>query len=231
MLSFASPSYAGGEALDRLRDEAISYFKPMVGNVIALANDDIVLTDVPEASGIKKGMRLEVKEAGGVFLHPITKEPVGAIEKVVGVAEAEEVGSGGSMLRLIRGGAFRETVKTGDIVRLHSSKVAAFFYPSKSVDWFVAEEYVRRLKESGRFELHESGPLSGGEGEAVAEAERAGAEFAFLLSSDGGTLRQRLVWVEGMKEFSYSEAVLEGGFVEGLRLGEKFFRPGEKGLK
>jgi hypothetical protein len=219
LLAFPAASFAATDPLDALRDEALSFFGPMVGNVVALLNDEVIMTEPGETSGMKKGMRLIVKREGEPFVHPITKELIGRTETPVGIAEVVETGGEGSTLKLIGGEA-----RPGDTIRLSSARVRAVYCQTKGFDWMIAEEYYWRLRDSGRFELLEVPPVSGGDAEIISLAREANAEAAIVLSMGGPAVRQRLLWAEDGKEFSSVELTLDRDFLEGLKLGEEFFR-------
>lgn len=218
-LTFAGPSYAG-DPLNQLRDTALSLFKPVKGTVVALVNHDIIISDLGEASGIKKGMRLTVKREGTPFVHPITKETVGKTETLVGTAEVIETWTDGSRLTVLNG-----DVKSGDILRVSSAKIKALFHQSKDVPWFIAEEYYWKLKETGRFELMDTAPLAAGDPEIVATAKSLDAEVAIVLSSEDSKLRQRLLWVRDSKELLSEEVRVDEDFIKKLKLGEELFVP------
>lgn len=225
LVALEAPSFAGGdEALNELRDTALSFFTPMAGNVVGVVNGTDLLTDIREQEGIKPGMRLTVKREGAVFTHPITKEPLGRIESPVGTAEVVEAGPEGSRLLLLEGEA-----RAKDIVRGSAAEVPALYYQTKDVDWYVAEEYFWRLKDTGRFELLEAAFIADGDQAIASAARKLDAEIAIILSVTEVKLVQRLIWAADAKEFSLREADIDEEFKNRLRLGEELFTPpGEK---
>jgi hypothetical protein len=229
LLATPSPgAKEGAEGLEKLRDEALSYFTPLEGRVTGVV-EGAVYVDQGSKAGLKEGMRLDVFRKGEVFHHPITREPIGTAETRVAMAEVKETGPGYSELVLLEGEA-----RPGDVVRLSSAKVRALFYQKLSVDWNVAEEYYLKLKESGRFELLDTAPGRAGPGEIAARARKSGARVAIVLSAENkgkGSLflKQQVLWASDGSVLSEDAVSLGAGEVRDLSLGEEFFEP-EKGV-
>jgi hypothetical protein len=219
LFALAAPSRAEEGPLDRLAAAALSFFTPVKATV-SEAQGGTITADVGSAAGVREGMRVTVLRKGMPFIHPITKERIGVTEEPVGMAEVVEVEEGSSRLALLRGEA-----SPGDILRISSAKVKALYYPSDDIDWNLSEEYLERLKSTGRFELVESPPGT----DVIAGAKGLGAEVAIVVSAggsgEGTVLRQRLLWVEDGREFSDEQVKVEGAYRQDLSAGEELFMP------
>lgn len=211
------------DPLTKLRDETVSYFKPVKGKITARRDSEVV-SDLGQRSGIKSGMRLTVLREGTPFLHPITKEPLGKVETAVGTALVRDVEPDSSTLTILEGNAAE-----GDIVRISESKMRVLFFQDRNVDWGLGEHYYQLLKESGRFELIDTSLDRGDDQEIVAEAKRKDAQVALVLRSvDAGAetvLRQRLFWVNDIAKFTESEVRLDSALIKELHLGEGMVAP------
>jgi FG-GAP-like repeat len=207
--------------LAQLRDEALSYFKPLAGKVIAVKGN-LITTDLVALSGVKKGMKLSILREGTSFLHPVTKEPIGRMETIVGKAYVRGIDQKGSTLEIIQGEA-----REGDIVRISETKVKVLFCQKKTVDWSLGESYYQLLKESGRFDLLDTPIDSGDDSLILEEAKRLGAHLALILSQEGSLphvrLQQRLLWTDDSLVLSESEVKLDEAAMKEFRLGESMF--------
>jgi len=200
--------------LGPLLDATMSFFKPLSGSVLSV-QDGLIGTDI--ADGLKEAMRLSVLRKGKPYEHPVTKEPIGALETPVGTAEVRD-----GKIVLLKGEAV-----IGDILRVSSARVKALFYQSPEVSWGIAEEYYGSLKETGRFQLIDSRSKS--EERLKPEAEEVGADVVLVLNAEeaegGVLLRQRLLWAGDMKQIASLELRLEDAYVRELKFGEEFFAP------
>lgn len=183
------------ETLEGMRDETLSYFKPLRGKVTS-REANLITADLDGKSGIKKGMRLNIFREGLPFVHPVTKEQIGNIETPVGKAEVIEIKSDGSILRIINGDP-----KEGDILRISETKVRVLFYQDRSVPWEVGEALYQRLKESGRFDLVDSSLYSSDDTGILEEAKKKGTTAIIALSSHPEDIRttllkERIIWAE-----------------------------------
>jgi hypothetical protein len=206
-----------------LVENALSFFTPVTATITEVEENSVLIA-IGEESGIRTGMRLDILRTGASFLHPITKEPIGQTEEQVGRAEVVDICPDSATLNIISG-----TALPGDIVRISSAKVRGIFYQTSDVDWNLSEEYYYRLKETARFELIDTAPGMGTDEEIVNEARVLNADVAIVLSSVGSPLqtelRQRLLWVEDVKELSSVNVVLAEDVVRKYKLGEEFFTP------
>ncbi|MGD0884296.1 MAG: VCBS repeat-containing protein [Thermodesulfovibrionales bacterium] len=211
------------DPLNQLKEETLAYFKPLKGKVVSVSGDAIS-SDLANASGVKKGMRFTILREGAPFLHPITKEPIGNMEAVVGTAVVKDVDAGGSTLTVTKGAP-----KEGDILRISETKVRVLFFQDKSVDWNLGEQYYRLLKESGRVDLIDT-PLDRGDDSVVlAEAKEKDSQVAMVLKADEvgneTVLKQRLLWVDDSSKMADTEVKVDNAFVRDLHFGEHMLSP------
>jgi hypothetical protein len=223
LVVLASFAHAKEASFEMLTKEALSYFSPMEGSVVASAGQTF-RADLGGETGLKIGMRLDVFRRGTAFLHPITKEVIGQSEELAGTAEALQVDSFGSTFRVLTGAAHE-----GDTLRLSSAPVRAMFYQSSDANWNLAEEYHLRLKDTGRFELLDAVPGKLPDTAIIEQAQAMNADIAVIVSAgtstDDGSLSQRLLWVENPKELSSMEIRLDRETVEEYTLGDEYFTP------
>lgn len=193
LLSFSGPAIAI-DGLKKVKEETLSYFKPLKGKVIA-KKPTFITTDLNESSGLKKGMRLNIYREGVPLLHPVTKEKIGMVETLSGIAEVVDVMPDSSRLKIISGDA-----KEGDILRISETKVKALFYQDKSVPWEVGEALYQLLKESGRFDLLDSPLDSADDSILLEEAKKKKTSIVIALTSysKGNVvkLKERIIWTE-----------------------------------
>jgi len=212
---------AADNPLNKMRDETISYFKPLVGRVTKV-EDQKVLVNLGTNDSIKEGMRFSILREGVTFIHPVTKEPLGKIESPVGRLDIKEIGTDLSMGVIITGEA-----KEGDKVRISEKQVSMLFCQSRGIDWNIADSYFRSLKETGRFDLLETNIETDDPREVIQEAKRLKAEVALLLTSktvESGTLiTQRLLWVSDGAGFTSMDTKLDAAYVKEMKFGEGLF--------
>lgn len=222
-LCFNNAVYAEDNPLNRMRDETISFFKPMTGNIITVDAKKIIV-NVGTKDAVRKGMRFNILREEAPFKHPVTKEPLGKLESLIGKLEIKEVSTDSSTGDIIEGDA-----KEGDKVRISEIKVNLLFCQSKDIDWHIAESYYRNLKETGRFTIIDTGIDTDNPSKVIEEAKRLHAEVALLLTSrnaeSGTLLTQRLFWVSDGLKFSETEINIDTAFAKELKFGEEFFKP------
>lgn len=220
-IGFSVTCSAADNPLNKMRDETISYFKPLVG-IVTKVEDQKVLVNLGTNNSIKEGMRFSILREGVTFIHPVTKEPLGKIESSVGRLEIKEIGTDSSMGVIITGEA-----KEGDKVRISEKQVSMLFCQSKGIDWNIADSYFRSLKETGRFDLLETNIETDDPREVIQEAKRLKAEVALLLTSktvESGTLiTQRLLWVSDGVGFTSMDTKLDAAYVKEMKFGDGFF--------
>lgn len=229
-LCYPATAYADDNPLNRMKDETISYFKPMTGEITAV-EDKKVIINLGTKDSVKIGMRFNILREEAPFRHPVTKKLLGKLESSVGRLEIKEAGLDSSMGAIIEGEA-----KEGDKVRISGVKVNMLFCQSKDIDWYLADSYYRNLKETGRFNMIDTGIETDNPLKVIEEAKRLNAEVALLLTAkaaDSGTiLTQKLFWVsDGLKLYEM-DTKADVAYANEMRFGEEFFTPHkEAGLK
>ena len=215
--------YADDSPLNRMRDETMLYFKPVTGKITKV-EDKKNIVNLGTKDFVKKGMRFAILREGAPFKHPVTKETLGALESFVGRLEIKEAGPDFSAGAVIEGDA-----KEGDKVRISETKVNMLFCQSKDIDWYLADSYYRKLKETGRFNMVDTGIETDDPLKVIEEARRLHADVALLLTANavesGTLLKQRLSWVSDGIQFSEVDTKIDVAFVRELRFGEEFFAP------
>ena len=214
---------AADDPLRKMVDETMSYFKPLTGKIILL-EDKKVTVNIGAKDSVRKGMRFQVLREEAPFRHPVTREPLGELESLVGKLEIKEVGAAASTGEILEG-----KTKEGDKLRLSEIKVNVLFCQSKDTDWHLAESYYRTLKESGRFNLIDTSMDTDVPSKVIEEARRLRAEVALLLvagKTDSGTvLTQRLFWTSDGVRFSEVTTNIDAVFSKKLGAGDAFFKP------
>lgn len=222
-LCFNNAVYAEDNPLNRMRDETISFFKPMTGNIITVDAKKVIV-NVGTKAAVRKGMRFNILREEAPFKHPVTKEPLGKLESLIGKLEIKEVSTDSSTGDIIEGDA-----KEGDKVRISEIKVNLLFCQSKDIDWHIAESYYRNLKETGRFTIIDTGIDTDNPSKVIEEAKRLHAEVALLLTSrkaeSGTLLTQRLFWVSDGLKFSEIDINVNVALTKELKFSEEFFKP------
>ncbi|SPQ01750.1 conserved exported hypothetical protein [Candidatus Sulfobium mesophilum] len=224
LLFIAVPaSGAGEDPVTKLKDDAMAYFKPQTGKVVRL-EDGKVFVSIGEKEGVKPGMRLRVLREGAAFVHPVTHELLGNVESTVGKIEIKDVQSESSSGNIVEGDA-----KEGDRVRLSETKIRLFFSQAKSIEWYLADDFYRKLKATGRIEMIDTALDTEDEATVLAEAKKSGAEVALLVSGKEAEkailMRVRLFWVADGAKFFDTETTMDAGYVKDLKFGEEFFAP------
>jgi len=215
------PVYAGDTPIDKMQDETISYFKPLTGKITSVEGRKVVV-NLGVKDSVKAGMRFTILREEAPFRHPVTKEPLGKLESSVGRLEIKEVSSDSSAGEIIEGKAGE-----GDKVRISENKVNLLFCQSKGIDWYLADSYYRNLKETGRFNMIDTGNETDDPMIVIEEARRSKADVALLLRSEsaesGILLVQRLFWVSDGMKFSEMKTAVDASYAKDLRFGEEFF--------
>ncbi len=223
-----STSYADDNPFNKMRDETISYFKPMTGRVIMVVGNDSqredkkVVVNLGTKDSVKMGMRFKILREEAPFKHPVTKETLGTLESSIGRLEIKEVGPDSSTGIIVEGDA-----KEGDKVRISEIKVNMLFCQSKGIDWYLADSYYRNLKETGRFNMIDTGLETDEPSKVIEEARRLHAEVALLLTAkpagSGTLLIQRLFRVSDGLKFSELDTKIDVAYAKEMRFGEEFF--------
>ena len=214
---------AAEDPVTKLKDFTMAYFKPMTGKVLRVEGNKVFLT-IGENEGVRPGMRLKILREGAPFIHPVTKEMLGKVESIVGKVEIKESKPESSYGVSVEGDA-----KEGDRVRLSETKIRVFFCQDKSIDWYLADDFYRKLKATDRIEMVDTSLESSDEEKVLAEAKKAGTEVAMIITAqeaDKATLmRERLYWVSDGSKFVDTEIKVDAAFSKELKFGEEYFAP------
>jgi hypothetical protein len=210
----------------KMRDETVSFFKPMTGT-IKMAEGKKAVIDIGQKDSVKAGMRFSIFREEAPFKHPVTKEPLGYMEALIGKLEIKEVHEDTSSGEIIDG-----DVREGDKVRISGVQVDMLFSQSSDTDWYIADSYYKILKETGRFRLIDTDIETHDTEKIIAKAKELGAEVALFISmkgtDSGAILQQKLFRTSDSVQFSEINAPVGSDFLKELRIGEKYFRPDEE---
>ena len=219
----ASFAFAEDDPFTRLKDNTLKFFHPVTGKITGVDGKKIVM-DIGLKNEIMTGMRLNVLSEGEPFIHPVTREIIGKVESVTGKVEVKELQPETSTGLLVEGKA-----KVGDRVRISGTKVKMLFCQDKKTDWYLADDYYRKLKESGRIEMIDTSLETGDETLVLTEARKLGAEIVLMLTSkeaDAGTLvLVKLLWVSDGSVFFTEEAKVDVAYAKELKFGAEHFTP------
>jgi hypothetical protein len=219
-------SYADDNPLDKMRDETLAFFKPMSGKITAVDGGRVTV-DIGTKDSVRAGMRFTILREEAAFRHPVTKQPLGNLESLIGQLEIKEAGSDRSSGYVIQG-----TAKEGDKIRISEVRVNLLFCQSKDTDWQMADSYHRKLKETDRFNIIDTDLESDNPSEVLNEAKRLKADVALNLISKQGAagtdLLQRLFYVSDGMQFSEIKTGVNAAMTKDFRFGEEFFKTKKK---
>lgn len=220
IVSFA---FAEEDPITALKDSTLKFFKPVSGTITGV-EDNKVIMDIGLKNEIMPGMRLNVLSEGEPFIHPVTREMLGRVESATGKVEIKDVQQEISSGLIVEGKA-----KAGDKVRISATKVKVLFCQDKKIDWYLADEYYRKLKETGRIEMLDTALETSDQALVLSEARRLGAEIALILTSkeaDKGTLvMEKLLWVSDGSQFFETEIKVDVEYAKELKFGAEYFTP------
>jgi len=221
-----SSVYASDNALDRMRDETVSYFKPVEGNILSAEGKKAVV-GIGAKDAVKRGMRFTILREEAPFRHPVTKEPIGKMESFIGRLEIKEVSEESASGEIIDGDP-----KEGDKIRISEVKVSLLFCQGEGVDWHLAETYYRKLKDTGRFQMVDTALETDDPDAVLKEAALLRADAALHLtagkSEAGVSLAQSLYWVSDGLKFAGMETNIDAALARETSFGEKFFAVGSR---
>jgi hypothetical protein len=218
---------AGQEAsLNALKNEILSYFEPVAGKIVSVDGNSVKI-DIGEQKSIRAGMRLHAFKEGVSFIHPVTKEPLGRVEIPVGSIEITKATPNDASGVITKG-------KPGDFsnakIKIPGTKIKVLFFQG-NIDWFLGDAYYQMLKDSGRFELIDTGIETEDIQKIIAEAKAKGADVALVLNTEDFTdhinLAQKVFWVSDSKQFSEKKVPVNIAYVKELRFKSGFFGPRE----
>ncbi|MFN3476024.1 MAG: FG-GAP-like repeat-containing protein [Candidatus Methylomirabilales bacterium] len=160
---------------------------PKLQGLIVGVEGDRILVDLGARDGVYEGMELQVFREGDEFRHPITGQPLGKMDKEIGLVRVVEVRDRSSVAQVLRETKNSEEgggIAKGDLVRIPGARL---FLALPNVDpGEVKEANVRSitrdlstaLTKTGRFEVVEDRQLR-----AALTAE--GIEMAALAEPKG----------------------------------------------
>ena len=219
----ASSAFAEEDPINRLKDSTLKFFHPVTGQITGVDGNKIVM-DIGLKNEIMPGMRLNILSEGEPFIHPVTREMLGRVESVTGKVEIKDVQPEMSTGLLVEGKA-----KAGDKVRISGTKVKVLFCQDKKIDWYLADDFYRKLKETGRIEMIDTSLETGDETLVLNDARKLGAEIVLMLTSneaDKGTLvKEKLLWVSDGSVFFETEVKVDVTYTKELKFGEEYFTP------
>jgi len=219
----ASFAFAEEDPTTILKDNTLKLFKPVSGKITGIEGNKVVI-DLGLKNEITPGMRLNILSEGEPFIHPVTREMLGRVESVTGKMEVKDVQQETSNGLVVEGKA-----KAGDKVRISGTKVKVLFCQDKKMDWYLADEYYRKLKETGRIEMIDTALETTDQALVLNEARRLGAEVALILTSkeaDKGTLvMEKLIWVSDGSQFFETQVKADVAYAKQLKFGEEYFAP------
>ncbi len=219
----ASFAFAEEDPITALKESTLKFFKPVSGKITGVDGNKVVI-DIGLKNEIMSGMRLNVLSEGEPFIHPVTREMLGRVESATGKVEIKDVQQETSSGLIVEGKA-----KAGDKVRISATKVKVLFCQDKKIDWYLADEYYRKLKETGRIEMIDTSLETSDQALVLSEARRLGAEMALILTSreaDKGTLvMEKLLWVSDGSQFFETQVKVDVAYAKELKFGAEYFTP------
>ena len=211
---------AADSAMDTMLNATTSYFKPVQGKIFAVEGKRVVLT-IGAKDSVKAGMRFQILREEAPFRHPVTKEPLGKLESLVGKLQVKEASGDSTTGEIIEGNA-----KEGDTIRISEIKINLLFCQSRDTDWQLAEFYYRKLKDTGRFQIIDTALETNKPEEILEEARRLHADVVLHLTmkkAEAETfLIQDLYWVSDGLKFGAMETKVDTALAKELAFGEKF---------
>jgi hypothetical protein len=209
-------------SLNALKNEILSYFEPVAGKIISVDGNSIKI-DIGAQKSVKAAMRLHAFKEGVSFVHPVTKESLGRIEIPVGSIEITATTSNDAS-GIINKGKPEDFLNAK--IKIPGTKIKVLFFQG-NVDWFLGDAYYQMLKDSGRFELIDTGVETYDMQKIVSEARAKGAEVVLVLSAedfaDHINLTQKLFWASDSKLFSEKTMPVNTAYVKELRFKSGFF--------
>ncbi len=200
---------------DAFKQDLLSYFPLVSGKVISQEGKGAII-DKGSKDNIKQGMRLHIFREDVSFVHPVTKEYLGKVQKPLGMAEVVRVMDNQSEIALF--GNETDDLK-GALFKVSTNKIVALFHQS-DMNWSLSEHYYQMLKESGRFELIDSSSETSDLTVLTEEARNKGADIVIMIDSKKGLettkVRQQVIWSRYVKTLTEREISLEAGYVQSL---------------
>ncbi|MGO9378622.1 MAG: FG-GAP repeat domain-containing protein [Dissulfurispiraceae bacterium] len=223
----AEPSVTGlSSSLNSLKEEILSYFVPITGDINSVDGQAVTI-DKGTSASVKVGMRFTVFKEGAVFIHPVTKEPLGNIQAPVGTLEVLSTDASSSKGITITGKP--EDFQNAKI-KIPARQIRILFYQG-NLDWYLGDAYYHSLLDSGRFEIVDTALQNATPAEIVAEAKAKNVEVALALSAEETKttvdVTQKLYWVPDGKQFSDTKTSVHVAVVKELKFSAGPYAPRE----
>lgn len=95
LAAWAGPAWAGvadqvGATFGLMLQDVVSAFPPVEGLVVAVDGDQLYM-DLTQKDGVQPGQEFTIFRKGEVFRHPITRQPMGHFEDILGYAQVKRV--------------------------------------------------------------------------------------------------------------------------------------------
>ena len=214
VIESSSDAYVG---IGNARDRVLAYFNQVRGSVENV-DEGYAWVKVDGEASIIRGMRLSVFRDGGIFYHPVTNDPIGALDEYKGKIEIIDEGDVDGLYKceIVNG-----EIRAGDRIRITSSRIKLAFFQDRASDWTISELFHDALKKTARFEILESF-TSRYEPAALTELSRKLGAEAVLMFSTSSVKREKkinikLYWAEDSKMFSEIEEPLNQGKFDAVK--------------
>lgn len=198
-----------------LISDITSYFKTISGNVQQSDNNQVVI-DKGAIDGVKIGMRVSLFREDVGFIHPVTRENIGKVEKIIGLGEVTEVRQRDSVLKIL---SINQESLQNVRYKIRKNKVKALFL-QKDINWYLGDTYYHTLKSKDRFELIDSRLDTFDIVKLSEEAKRESAEIIIIIDSEKDmnnlSLRQRVYWASDMVKLTEKKAIMSSGLVQSI---------------
>ncbi len=92
----AGPAWAGvadqvGATFGLMLQDVVKAFPPVEGLVVAVDGEQMIYMDLTQKDGVQPGQEFTIFRKGEVFRHPITGQPMGHYEDILGYAQVKRV--------------------------------------------------------------------------------------------------------------------------------------------
>jgi hypothetical protein len=209
----------------KLKNSLLTYINPANGTIKSVSKGSVNVS-FETGEKLKKGMRFSVFRGGKPFYHPVTKEPIGQSEVLIGkievIKEQEESNKEGQKDSLYHCRIISGNPEKGDIVRITSSVINLAFFQDKKADWALSEAFYTDLKDSGRFNLLESYTKSYEPRELSSLAMKLNADIIVLFSTPSKDnsifVNAKLFWPEDSTMFAEIEEEIGPNLVKELAI-------------
>ncbi len=169
-----------GEEMSTLIDEIISFFPDIKAEVIETDSSRVMINKGNNA-GIKKGMRLTATTKT-VLRHPVTQEVVGEVDVKSGLIEITDVSDDTSRGIVLKGSAVN-----GSTLLIPPSRIKVFFLDT-GMDYIISDDYLRLMKDTGRFDIVES-------------EDDSDISIRLSLDKAKGVLNEEVSWTDSKEVF------------------------------